>query len=724
MKQLLYIFVLFALAFGEKEQLQNTLKKHVIYITENIGARPAGSVGDKQIQNYLISQFTGFGLTTHLQKIDTEVVDGTEIVVSSANVIATVVGKDTSKSIIIGAHHDTVDDTVVGANDNGTGLAVMLALAEYYSKNKPPVTIHFVGFAAEEADLAGSKYFVNHFSDIKSVKAMINLDMLGEKELIVSSGSDGVDYWIVEFLQNHVEKGSVVFHNSYFLGAKQLGQVSSDYGSFLEKDIPSIGFSSRIIPSRYHSSNDIESYVEYTNLINSYNVTKRLIPYIDKTTKFSTSSDYYVVHIPFSDIHFLIADTITLFNIGILLLVVLLFIRIKELRNPFNGLKTVLKIFSSVIPLLIFVLVFVFSESVLSLTIADQLYWINTQINVLVFSLSLGLVSAAFSFMYLKRFIVSVQSYFRTISVFLIYTLTIVTAFISLQLSLSILLSFIVLSLISESFSKWINWLFIGVSGAILYQIIPMDMYSFIPVDTFFEVTNDIAFVALIFVLAPYYFMFLSFQNSSAPTRAIYTTVTYVVLFGICGYNFYLIQMHTNESTESHGIYNVYVDYKDSIDVKNTTYLTTNHLSYEKALKQSGLNHIQTILGDQWNTFQIKENYKLVKVDKSIRTIKSDSLKKNLDVSISIQLELSTPYIELTYFSVDKDLNPESVVSLHSKKIIQFSRQYFDTTRVLLANNKLLGVNIQSRTSKSFLALKTNNNQQISSYINSNKIIL
>lgn len=69
---------------------------------------------------------------------------------------------------------------VQGANDNASGTAMLLTLAKYFAEHPPKYSIAFIGFAAEEAGLVGSKYFVEESGvDLKKIKFLFNMDLMG-----------------------------------------------------------------------------------------------------------------------------------------------------------------------------------------------------------------------------------------------------------------------------------------------------------------------------------------------------------------------------------------------------------------------------------------------------------------------------------------------------------------------------------------------------------------
>ena len=86
--------------------------------------------------------------------------------------------------VIVGAHYDTVPDSP-GANDNGSGVASLLALAEYFVTRQTARTLRFVAFANEEAPYAhtarmGSVVYAKRSKERgERIAAMISLETMG-----------------------------------------------------------------------------------------------------------------------------------------------------------------------------------------------------------------------------------------------------------------------------------------------------------------------------------------------------------------------------------------------------------------------------------------------------------------------------------------------------------------------------------------------------------------
>jgi hypothetical protein len=116
----------------------------------------------------------------------------TEIV----NVIATLPGRQhesVDRWVIVGGHYDSIptmrgDKTdpnvdAPGANDDASGTAVVMELAEVMSKYEFDATIVFAAFAGEEQGLLGSTHFAkNAHAQKRAIEAMITNDIVGNTE--------------------------------------------------------------------------------------------------------------------------------------------------------------------------------------------------------------------------------------------------------------------------------------------------------------------------------------------------------------------------------------------------------------------------------------------------------------------------------------------------------------------------------------------------------------
>ena len=98
----------------------------------------------------------------------------------SRNVVAELKGAG-EDYVVVGAHYDIVRQTTIGANDNGSGTALVLALAQALAGRTLPFTVRFITFGSEELGLYGSNHYVASVSEseLARIKAMLNFDVVG-----------------------------------------------------------------------------------------------------------------------------------------------------------------------------------------------------------------------------------------------------------------------------------------------------------------------------------------------------------------------------------------------------------------------------------------------------------------------------------------------------------------------------------------------------------------
>lgn len=123
-----------------------------------------------------------------------------EAAAETPNVIAVLAGEDPSlreECVVVGAHLDHVgrqgDVVLPGANDNASGAAVVMAVAEAFAaaRIRTRRTVVFVLFSAEEQGLNGSRYYVAHpRCPLASTVAMINADCVGFGDAIKVGGRE------------------------------------------------------------------------------------------------------------------------------------------------------------------------------------------------------------------------------------------------------------------------------------------------------------------------------------------------------------------------------------------------------------------------------------------------------------------------------------------------------------------------------------------------------
>ena len=167
---------------------------------------------------------------------------------------------------MIGAHHDHLGmggkgsssrqpDTFAihyGADDNASGVAAVLELAEKFTTLKPERSIIFATFGAEEKGILGSMYFTEHSPvPLGKIILMINLDMIGrmKPDSSLQIGGVGTSTLFPEILNKLDEK----YH--FKLQLNTAGYGPSDHASFYAKDKPVLFFTTGIHMD-YHTPGD------------------------------------------------------------------------------------------------------------------------------------------------------------------------------------------------------------------------------------------------------------------------------------------------------------------------------------------------------------------------------------------------------------------------------------------------------------------------------------
>ncbi|OKL42185.1 M28 family metallopeptidase [Pontibacter flavimaris] len=176
------------------------------------------------------------------------------------NVIGFIRGSQQPDSVLVfTAHYDHLGSQgrevyFPGANDNASGTAMLLELAQHYSRpeNQPKYSMLFIAFAAEEAGLLGSFHYVqNPLFPLKQISFLLNLDLLG-------TGDDGL---MVVNGQVHTQEFELLQHlngqHHYLPQIKSRGKAAnSDHYPFSEAGVPAFFFYTLGGTAAYHNPQD------------------------------------------------------------------------------------------------------------------------------------------------------------------------------------------------------------------------------------------------------------------------------------------------------------------------------------------------------------------------------------------------------------------------------------------------------------------------------------
>lgn len=261
------LLVLFISLLGCKKDYtpENKIKEDVTFLADDkLEGRETGTKGEQEAAAYIVKRFEEMGIPgkgtnnyyqtfTFKPKNDphgevsyTE--NSQDSTINGTNVLGYIDNK-AENTIIIGAHYDHLGyggegslykgEKAIhnGADDNASGVAVMLDLAGKLKGVNTANNYLFMAFSGEEMGLLGSNYFAkNPTIDSKAVSYMINMDMVGrlKQDSTLAVYGTGTSPIFKQVLKSHNDKFKLIENES--------GVGPSDHTSFYLIDIPVLHF--------------------------------------------------------------------------------------------------------------------------------------------------------------------------------------------------------------------------------------------------------------------------------------------------------------------------------------------------------------------------------------------------------------------------------------------------------------------------------------------------
>jgi hypothetical protein len=242
------------------------MQEDVTYLAaDELSGRETGTPFEKQAAAYIADRYKALNLEPkgsngYMQEFTfkpstnphqlAEVVDVTaDSVVTGRNVVGYIDNK-AETTVVIGAHYDHLgmggegslfregEAIHNGADDNASGVAVMLKLAHDLQNKNTNNNYLFIAFSGEEMGLLGSNYFVkNPTIDLSKVSYMINMDMVGRLNAENTLAVHGVG-------TSPIFKQTLFANNDLGLtiAEHESGIGPSDHTSFYIMDIPVLHF--------------------------------------------------------------------------------------------------------------------------------------------------------------------------------------------------------------------------------------------------------------------------------------------------------------------------------------------------------------------------------------------------------------------------------------------------------------------------------------------------
>jgi hypothetical protein len=292
MRELILVFVAILLFSCQEAKVEKvTMREDVVALADDLfEGRETGTEGERLASEYIVKRFEALKLlpkgtdgyyqsfvfkpSTNPHEKAVFIYSEGDSTATGHNVISYIDNK-AENTVVIGAHYDhlgfggdgslyreEIEAIHNGADDNASGVAILLNLAERLGNEGQPSGNNylFIAFSGEEMGLLGSNYFVkNPTIDTKKVSYMINMDMVGRlnEEKTVAVHGVGTSPIFKQTLFANKDSLNIAEHES--------GIGPSDHTSFYLADIPVLHFFTGQ-HSDYHKPSDDSDKLNYEGM--------------------------------------------------------------------------------------------------------------------------------------------------------------------------------------------------------------------------------------------------------------------------------------------------------------------------------------------------------------------------------------------------------------------------------------------------------------------------
>jgi len=287
MKQYFILIFFLALISCNIEKHDSKIQEDVAFLADDkLEGRGTGTAGERLASEYIANRFKKLGIAPkgdegyfqefnfkpkvgpHSEaKFINQKEDGS---ITGRNVLGFIDNK-AENTVVIGAHYDHLGygnegslyrgEKAIhnGADDNASGVAVMLNLAAKLKKENTNNNYLFMAFSGEEMGLLGSNYFVKNATlDTKKINYMINMDMVGRLKdstlAVYGTGTSPIWRQTISSL-----------NDNFNLVEKESGVGPSDHTSFYLNDIPVLHFFTGQHED-YHKPSDDQELLNYEGM--------------------------------------------------------------------------------------------------------------------------------------------------------------------------------------------------------------------------------------------------------------------------------------------------------------------------------------------------------------------------------------------------------------------------------------------------------------------------
>jgi len=276
MKKIIFLFAFWVSVFYTFSQQTFSMEEVVRYLASpELEGRKMQTKGDTLTIQYLVNQLEIMKIKPFFNQFEQpfcgrSMFTATKGEICSKNVIAWIEGSDPKlkeQYILICAHFDHLGKAknvyFPGANDNASGTATVLYLADYFAKNPTKRSLIFACFAGEELGFLGSTHFIKACQEsLPKIKYVINFDMVGRYD---QGGLSLMGEQSSKILEKTVRKISGTEEISMIPSSRQFFS-GSDHFVFYKKNIPFLCFNTGDDKGNYHRPRDMADSIDFKGM--------------------------------------------------------------------------------------------------------------------------------------------------------------------------------------------------------------------------------------------------------------------------------------------------------------------------------------------------------------------------------------------------------------------------------------------------------------------------
>ncbi len=239
---------------------------HIRFLSaDSLEGRLVGSEGNRKARDYIVGVYRSLALSmyedTYVEPFEFQIDDETR---RGSNVVGYVEGTDQpDRFIVVTAHFDHLGvrdgEIYNGADDNASGTAGLLMLAEHFSADPARHSLIFAALDGEERGLRGARRFVSDPPvPVANMALNVNLDMISHNDSVLYVAG-GYHTESLRAVLDEVAAASAITlrqgHDSPDLPAGDDWTLSSDHGPFHQAGVPFVYFGVEDHPD-YHQASD------------------------------------------------------------------------------------------------------------------------------------------------------------------------------------------------------------------------------------------------------------------------------------------------------------------------------------------------------------------------------------------------------------------------------------------------------------------------------------